>query len=406
MTDPLRIFFYDSVMGEDTPLRKPFEALNGVMLVGSASSWQEMRDSFRRGTPDVIAISLDTKNGVDLDIVQKATGMAPSASIIGVSRQTDAQSIIGAMRAGCSQFVCWPIDQADLNAAVGRIRTARTVTNPTASKRICVMGAAGGSGATTIACNLAMELAHITERRCGLVDLNLEFGDVAGAFDCSPRFTLADACDAGEDLDRILLSKALHELPCNVSILARPESLEDAQRVTPESIVSMLRVCAEVLPYVVVDVPRSFGGLAGAALRDADHVLIITQLGVPDIRNAGRLYEGLRELGINEQALEIVLNRCQSTYERITPADVETHFGKPIYASIPNDYRRVQTALDFGHPIVADSPNTPSRLAIAQMARKLIGSDQPPAVEATVQGGLLARFWPRAKKEKPENAPV
>ena len=86
---------------------------------------------------------------------------------------------------------------------------------------------------------------------------------------------------------------------------------------------------------------------------------------------------------------------------------METHFGKPIFASIPNDYRRVQTALDFGHPIVADSPNTPARLAIAQMAKKLMGGEVP-AEEANAPGagGLLSRFWSRNKKDRPEGAPV
>lgn len=405
MTEPLRIFFYDSVHGDETPLRKAFEAIRGVMLIGVASSWQELRDCFRREAPDLVAFNLDGKNGVELDVVHRLAEVAPGCNILGISRQTDAQSIIAAMRAGCSQFVCWPVDPADLTAAVGRIRAARMAGSAHVSKRICVIGAAGGSGATTVACNLAMELAHITGVRCALVDLNLEFGDVAGAFDCSPRFTLSDACDAGDELDKMMMAKALHELPCNVSILARPESLEDAQRVTPESVLGMLRVLAEMMPFTVVDVPRSFGPLTGAALRDADHVLIVTQLGVPFIRNAGRLYEGLRELGIAEQSLEIVLNRCKSVYERITPTDVESHFGKPIFASIPNDYRRVQTALDFGHPIVADSPNTPARLAIAQMARKLIGGEQASA-ESNDQGGLLSRFWSRSRKEKPEGAPV
>ncbi len=407
MTNPLRVYFYDSSAGDETPLRKPFEQLSGVMLLGAASSWPELRDALRRALPDLIVVNLDSGQGMDLDIVQRVAEVSPSCSIIGVSHHADGQNIIAAMRAGCSQFVCWPIDQADLTAAVGRIRAARTVSPAHKSKRICIVGAAGGSGATTIACNLAMELAHISARRCALVDLNLEFGDVAGAFDCTPRFTVVDACDAGGELDRTLMSKALHELPCNVSILARPEKLEDGQRVTPESVLTTLHVLSEMFPYVVADVPRSFGGVTGAALRDADHVLIVTQLGVPFIRNASRLYAGLRDLGIAEEALEIVLNRCKSVYERIKPDDVEAHFGKPIFATIPNDYRHVQSALDFGHPIVADAPNTPARLAIEQMARKIAGPKEAAGEETQAQsGGLFTRFWPRARKDKPEGAQV
>jgi pilus assembly protein CpaE len=403
MTDPIRVFFYDGLNGEETPLRNAFEQVPGVILLGSASTWQELRDWLRNGAVDLIAVNLDSRDGMDLEIVQRVADQWPNCGVIGVSRHADTQSIIAAMRAGCKQFVCWPIDQGDLAAAVGRMRIERATTPRHAAKRVCVIGASGGSGATTIACNLAMELAHVTNRRCALVDMNLEFGDVACAFDCSPKYTISDVCDAGSDLDRTLMEKALHDLPCNVSILARPERLEDAERVTPEAAHLMLQAVSEMLPYVVVDVPRSFAPLTGAALHDADHVLIVTQLGVPFIRNAGRLYEGLRDMGVAEGVLEIVLNRCKSVYERITPDDVQAHFGKPVFATIPNDYRRVQAALDFGHPIMADAPNTPARLAIEQMARKIAIRDEEVG-ESAAPTGLFSRFWSRSKKEKAEAA--
>lgn len=278
--------------------------------------------------------------------------------------------------------------------AIGRMRSTRMAAT-TGSKRVCVIGASGGAGATSIACNLAMELAHLTDRRCALVDLNLEFGDVACAFDCTPRFSIADVAQDGVDLDRVLMGKALHELPCNVSILARPEPLADAIKVTPEGVQETLRVLSEILPFVVVDMPRSFSFINAAAVRDADKVLIVTQLGVPFIRNASRIYENLRAMETPEEAIEIVLNRCKSVYERIGPDDVESHFGKPVFAMVPNDYRRVQTALDLGHPIVADAPNTPARLAIQQMARRIAGVDAGETEVAAQKAGgsLFARLW-------------
>jgi pilus assembly protein CpaE len=403
MTDPIHVFFYDSLNGDETPLRPAFEQISGVVLLGCASTWQELRDWLRNGSVDVVAVNLDSHNGMELEVVQRIAGQWPNCGIIGVSRQTDAQSIIAAMRAGCKQFVCSPIDRADLAAAVERTRMDRMVAPAHAATRVCVMGASGGAGATTIACNLAIELARLSGRRCALADMNLEFGDVACTFDCSPKYTLADVCDAGTDLDRTLMTKALHDLPCGVSILARPDHLADAERINPEAVHVALGVLSEMVPYVVVDVPRSFGTLTAAALHNADHVLIVTQLGVPFIRNAGRLYEGLREMGIPGESLEIVLNRCQSVYERIKPEDVQSHFGKPIFATIPNDYRRVQSALDFGHPMLAHAPNTPAHLAIEQMARKLAAGDEEAAGTAA-PAGLFSRFWSRPKKEKAEAA--
>jgi pilus assembly protein CpaE len=400
MADPLRVCLFDRTNTEETPLRPPFERIPDTILLGTFSSWDDLREWLRHGGVDIVAINLDKQDALDLEIVQRITQLSPACGIIGISRQNDPTSIIAAMRAGCSQFVCFPIEFGDLRDAVERVRAVRQATAHR-SRRVCVIGASGGSGATTIACNLAMELAHLSDRRAALVDLNLEFGDVSCAFDCKPRFSLADVCQEGVDVDRVVLAKALHELPCNVSILARPEALEDAHKVTPEGVESMLRVLGGMLPFVVVDLPRSFSLLSAAAVRSADLVLVVTQLGVPFIRNATRIYQSLLEMGTREHAIEIVLNRCKSVYERITPDDVEAHFGKPVFATVPNDYRKVQTALDLGHPIIADAPNTPARLAIEEMARKIACEQGAEHAHAgTPAAGLLSRFWSRGRKSQ------
>lgn len=397
MPDPLRICLFDADLSTEEPFRGPFETLNNVLIMGETSTWDELREWLRHGKLDMVAVNLGEREQQGLAIVERIVDMSPGCGVLGVSRRTDPQTIITAMRAGCSQFVPWPVDHQDLVAAVERIRATRS-TEVRTSKRICVIGSSGGAGTTTVACNLAMELAHVTNRRCGLVDLNLEFGDVGSSFDCNPAYTIADVCRQEVEADRLLLGKALHELPCNVSILARPNKLAEALEVQPERLESTLQVMATMFPFVVIDLPRSANPVSTIAVRTADRVLVVTQLGVPFIRNATRIYDSLLQMGAAEGSVEIVLNRCNANFERIAPEEVEAHFGQPIFAMIPNDYRRVQTSLDFGHPIVADAPSSPARLAIQQMARNLasdqVTDDQTPPPTA----GFFSRFWQRPAK--------
>src|SRR5690606_36945329 len=132
---------------------------------------------------------------------------------------------------------------------------------------------------------------------CALVDLNLEFGDVACAFDCSPMYSVVDVCRDGIQLDSIILGKALYDLPCNVSILARPDRVEHAREVTPEGVQVMFGVLSSMFPYIVVDLPRAFDYTSAAALSPADHILIVTQLSVPFLRNATRIHRVLLDMG-------------------------------------------------------------------------------------------------------------
>jgi pilus assembly protein CpaE len=371
MALPLRVCLYSQADQTDEPFRAPFAQLSDVRIVAECPDWQHLQEFLHCGGFDVVIVSLDSvpDNGSSL-LVQRIAEVAPECAIIGVSQNTHSDAIIAAMRAGCNQFVRSPIDPEDLHSALNRVKQTH-VPVVEGCQRICVVGASGGTGATTVACNLAMELAHVTQCRCALVDMNLQFGDVACSFDVTPRYTIADVCGNASQIDRTLLESALEAVPCEVSILARPEKVEMAEEVTPVAVDEMFRVMAQMFPFVVVDLPRHFSPAATATLAGADRVLIVSQLTVPHLRNTTRIYEHLVQLGANEEHIEIVLNRCNANFERIKPKEVEKHFGRPVFAVIPNDYKRIGASRDLGHPIMTDSPTSPARLAIQDMARRL-----------------------------------
>jgi pilus assembly protein CpaE len=402
MAFDLRVCLFDMRGAAESLLRSTFEAAGDIRIVDECSAWEAMQDHLRMGQVDIVALNLDTDDPkFALHVVQRIAEVAPECGILAISRSADPNTIIAAMRAGCHQFVRAPIDLEDLRGALERIRQTMVPLSVT-SQRFGVIGSSGGAGATTVACNLALELAHLTTRAAALVDLNLRFGDVACAFDCQPRYSVADVCRGGAEIDRTMIEPALHELPCNVALLGRPEKVEDADDVQPEGVEQMFRVLAQMYPFIVVDLPRSLTPPAVAGLNGADRIIIVAQLSVPCLRNATRLYECLLNLGVNQDRVEIVLNRCNANYERIKPEEVEKHFGRPIFAVIPNDYRRVTTSRDLGHPIMTDSPNSPARMAIHNMARTLAASQI--VDEGGGDGGLLGMF--RKKRARGKQQPV
>lgn len=396
MPAPIRIALYNPDARSNTAFRVPFQELQNSEIIDECTSWNELQEHIRMAQADIVAVNLDAgelEQGILL--VQRVNEVAPDTGVLGVSQDSDPNTIIAAMRAGCGQFVRWPIDAEDLRTAVGRLRRTR-VASPIACQRLCVVGSSGGAGTTTVACNLALELAHVTERRCGLVDMNLDFGDVACSFDVHAKHTVADVCRGGVDIDRTLVEMAMEELPCKVSVLARPEHLQEAQEVTPEGVHEMFRMIETLFPFVVVDLPRHFGPSMMATLDGADQVFIVSQLAVPFIRNAVRMYDHLVSMGANEERIEIVLNRCKATHERIKPEEVEKQFGRPVFAIIPNDYKHIGASRDLGHPLMTDAPNSPARLAIHEMARKIAanatGSEEYAESSST---GFLGMFGKR-----------
>ncbi|MCP4245685.1 MAG: MinD/ParA family protein [bacterium] len=396
MERAVRVCFFNTDDTTGKQIRDTIVEMPSLVVVLEAAEWEDLSDAIKTGKVDLVVANLEPDLGEALLVVQQITRVNPGIGVVGISQSKDPQAIIAAMRAGCSQFVCAPVEPDDLESAVDRIQATRKTVVHT-SRRICLVGSSGGVGVTTLACNLAMELTHLTDRPSALIDLNLEFGDVACAFDCKPAYSVADLCSDDTEIDRTMVEAAMHVLPCNVHLLPRPERIESAHQVAPEGVTRLLDTLATIYPNVVIDLPRGMSFFSAAAVDQVDLILIVAQLSVSAIRNATRIYELLLQMNADPEKIEIVLNRCKADFEKINPDDVESHFRKPIFAMIPNDYRRVRASQDFGQPILVESPNSPARMAISELAKKITTELHDEEASPSPRKGLFGRLW--SKKE-------
>ena len=404
MATALRLCIFER--SGNSRIRAEMAAVSDVKICAECADWDAMQEALQAHEPDAAIIHLDKAEiEAGFPITQHVAELAPSCKIIGVCDDHAPDTIIAAMRTGCSQFVRMPIDREDLAQAIDRVRPTGTL-GAGRSQKICLMGASGGAGTTTIACNLALELAAITGQRTALVDVNLEFSDVACHFDCTPKCGVVDICREGRELDQMLLNGALHHIDAGVSLLSKPAYPTETVHVDPAQVGLMMQLLAEMYPFVLCDLPRSFTPVTVATLGAADKVLLITQLAVPFLRNASRIYEHLLHLGAEEEHIEIVINRSNASYEMISAAEVAEHFGRPVFADVPNDYKRMTSMRDLGAALITEAPNSPARLGIAALAQKLCeGNNAQPAPQTSGAatssgGGILSRFWSRKSRPK------
>jgi len=327
-----------------------------------------------------------------IDVIDQVATRYPHVALIAVSHKTDLNAVLGPMRAGCDQFVCEPVDPTDLANAVARV-AARRLARSTKSRCICVVAPSGGSGATSIASNLALEIAQLTDRDCALMDLDLQFGDCSTYFDAEPRYTLYDLAESAAQLDRTILASTITALSCKVALVARPENIEQAEFVTPDVVHRVTELLTTGYENVVIDLPNELSTRTMAAIEQADDILIVAQLLVPSIRNAKRYHDALIHMGIPEERVRYVLNRTDTRSGRVTAADVEETMKRPPFGLVPNDYQFVARSIDYGRPIAALDSNSPVRVAIRKMAQALITKDHGGEEHAhNAKRGFLSRL--------------
>jgi pilus assembly protein CpaE len=312
--------------------------------------------------------------------------------VIALAAVKDPDLILQAMRSGAREFVV-PTEPGELARVVSD--AARKLSGEGESGRILTLfSAKGGLGATTLATNLAGALGD-DGKRVVLVDLDLQLGDVLVFLDAASRYTLADVLHNLKRLDRDLLHSSLMRHASGVFLLAQSDHLEDADKVTPAQIPTLLKFLARHFDYVVCDGLRSFDELALAVLDVSDKVLLVVTQDVPSVKNAQRCLDVMRRLGYGDDKLKLVVNRHQKS--EIDVQSIADNLGVPVQAAVANDYQTVVKAINRGRLVRDVSPRARVVEDLARMARLIGGA---PATRERRNGGFLRGLFARGAAEK------
>jgi Flp pilus assembly CpaE family ATPase len=168
--------------------------------------------------PEATILDLDREEVLNLIISMRE--QFPKVAIVGVTGQENAALVIEALRAGCAQIARRPIDPNDLTIALRR--AVGQFTSSANQGQIIASFGTRGTGSTTVATYLGIELAAQSQQSTALFDLDLEFGGVARLFDVSPTYTVADLGEVG-DADRTILDRASFSPVDNLRVFAPPQ---------------------------------------------------------------------------------------------------------------------------------------------------------------------------------------
>ena len=313
----------------------------------------------------VAAMPPDRERGL---VLLSALARGSPGRVLAVGPTTEAKLVLRALRAGASDYVDSADLEPELESAIQRL--AEAAAPPVAPGRlIAVLAPSGGSGSSTIAANLAVALAK-EHGRSGLIDLNLESGDLAALLDLQPTFTLADLCQNAARLDRVMFERSLVKHDSGVHLLAPPREMHEAPQVRPEGVAQAVALARASFPQVVVDLDHSFHEEQLVVLRQADVVLIVLRLEFASIRNVRRTLDHLAGLGIDKDVVKVVVNRSGQPQE-VPRAKAEEAIGRKIDAFVPEDAKGVNRAANQGTPILLSAPSAKVSRSLANLAREV-----------------------------------
>lgn len=194
-----------------------------------------------------------------------------------------------------------------------------------------VIGAAGGVGATTTACGLALATAA-AGRPVALVELDLERGDLAGSWGIPSERTLDDLTAVIEELQPNHVEMVCHRHPSGVWVLLAPRRA-GAQQWWDASATRLLLHSTRLLGQVVADAGPSLGPHVEEACREASRIVMVTSPTIAGVRRLGGLTAVLDEWGV--RAPRCVISNRGVGRDHLSLRQVARLAGVPIEGELP-----------------------------------------------------------------------
>jgi pilus assembly protein CpaE len=248
---------------------------------------------------------------------------------------------------------------------------------------ITVLSPKGGAGKTTVASNLVVHLGREAPGRVVIVDLDMQFGDVASALAVGPQSTMADAARVAGKLDSTALKVFLEPHPGGFYVLAAPHFPAEAEEVGAATVGHVLDLLAADFDYVVVDTAAGLDEHALAAADRSDDLVLVCVTDVPTVRGLRKAVDAIDMLGMTRQRRHLVLNRADDRVG-LSARDVEATLGLGVDAAVPTS-RSVPISMNQGSPLVESDPRSPVARSLTQFAQRLIQAvpGAPPAATAS-----------------------
>jgi len=395
----IKVLVVDDIPEMRENIRKLLAFENDIEVVAVAGSGQDGIQCARQYQPNIVLMDINMPDMDGITAAELVVQEVPTAQVIMVSVQSEADYLRRAMLAGARDFVTKPFSAEELISTIHRVHKtaqARATAAPAApaapvfglpmtgplraprqGKVVAMFGTKGGIGTSVTAVNLAVALNR-PDRKAAVVDASLHFGDVGVLLNLQATRSIADISKVIADLDPQLIETMLTPHATGIKVLLAPAQPELAELVNADHLKSILGEMRQMFDFIIVDTSRTLKDEILAVLDLADRIVLLGTPDIPSIKNARIFFEVSDALGYPSEKIVFVLNKMDRR-SLISAKDIETHIKHPVAAQLPMDEATAVTSVNKGVPFVADprSKTTPLAQAVLQLADRLMTELQP-----------------------------
>ena len=299
-----------------------------------------------------IILEVDPGDPLSLARMEQVRKARPTLPIIAAIENADFNLTRLLVRQGVFDVVSLPFDITEVMSRVmDASATLAAQSELNLSPMVAVANATGATGATTVITHLASAISHngSCARPCCVVDLDLQFGQVANYLGVSGAISVVDLLDAGERLDEDLVRNAAVQAASGPFVLAAPMAISPLEQVDTDQLLRLLDIVRQEYGFVLIDLPANWTSWTLSALLASSEVLLLTDQSINGLRQAKRCLELFDTVELPAQSVGIIVNRFErKMMQRIGLDDIRKALKREVKATLAREKNGLGEAQDQG----------------------------------------------------------
>lgn len=412
MGNSISVVIVDDVVDVRENVKKLLNFEDDIEVIGEASNGEEAVAVAEKLAPDIILMDINMPVVDGITATEAISIKAPACAVVMMSVQEEQEYLRKAMMAGARDFLVKPFSNADLVNTIRNVHEkqrqtlkfsdvpAQKAAENKTGKLMTIFSTKGGTGKTTIAVNMGAAIARMTGKKVCIVDLDLQFGDVAILMNLKMVSTISDLVEnCGSTLDPGDILAYVHkhkETGASAYLSCTKPHLADL--VSVEHVKQILMVLRENFDYVILDTSAAFRDIELTALDMSELILIIVTLELSALKSIKLAYEVLQDiLQYKDDKVKLILNK-DTDLAGISGDDVKASLKKEYLVRIPEDLDLVTAALNKGVPFYSSKEGAPKViLAIEELAMAVMTAEDRKIALENVRKDDSAGFMGRLK---------
>src|SRR5579872_1632939 len=342
-------------------------------------------------TPNVIILETNGTDDILAGLDQLASVCDAGTRVVVIGSDNDVAPYRELVRRGVSDYVIGPVETLDVVRAICGLFSASDAV--AVGRIIAVVGAKGGVGASTVAHNVAWEIARNLKLDSVVIDLDLAFGTASLDYNQDPLQGIANAVFQPDRPDSGLIDRLLAKCTDHLSLLAAPATLEKVYDFGANAFDAIFDTLRMTTPCIVLDVPHQWSAWTKRALVNADDIVIVAEPDLANLRNTKNMLTVLKTARPNDRPPLYCINQVgmHKRAEIEVKAFAKTMESQPL-AVIPFDSKLFSTAANNGQMIAEVSKSHRTTELFQNMANRLAGRGEVKKPKRSLLGPLLKKL--------------